>query len=394
MKRFAGIVLALFLLLAVTVPALAEPNIADELREEYRPGMFSDVDETAWYGTEGQGVIRRVWELGLMVGTGDGCFRPEGQLRLGETVKLALLLHCLCLGLEPDVPETEPWYRGYMQRAGELGLLEPGEYPDPGAYATRAQLAHLLSRAVPDTFLPHINAIFAIPDVSRDGLTDVPYSADILRLYRAGILLGDAGDHSFRPMDGISRAEAAAAAVRVAQPDARQRLELLPLSGASAPIPQAALTGSDRRSLSLGYHTWEEFFAFAGDETAKESADLWLSADVDESRGYPIYGEEGSLIRAEYGDFTVTYLLADRQPMGVYILELDTSRAGVRDSLGVTPGISLRSLQERLGELPMERDPEDPTLCICAPEGVPAVFIYRLAWDERVKSVCLRCRDA
>ena len=378
--------------------AEAEPGEPGETPEEpgegpetpgYIPGQFTDVDETRWYGTEGQGVIRLVWELGLMNGMGNGTFLPEGPLRICEAIKLAAVIRSRALEDGAEFAPDQPWFMPYVEYALEEGILQPDEFAgrmeDP---ITRGELAHLLAAALPKSELSHINAIFAVPDVISLETEPVEYWRDILVLYRAGVLLGDRGTHAFRPKDGITRAETAAAVVRMALPEERQRLELLPLNGASGALPEAALRRADGTGLSLGYHPWAEFFAFVGEARAEEAADLWISLDLDMSMGYPVYAEEGCRITAVYPDFTVEYLIADRDPQGMYILRLECTGDDLEDSRGNKAGTVLRRLFGAFPETELLRETGDAdTVLYTARVGTPEVlYRYTVGWDGRVKS--------
>lgn len=360
--------------------------------EAYVPGQFTDVDESRWYGTEGQGVIRLVWELGLMNGMGNGTFLPEGSLRVCEAVKLAAVIRSCALEDSAEFAPAQPWYQPYVDYAEAEGILQPGEFADRmGEAVTRGELAHLLAAALPESELPHINAIFAIPDVISTDTEPVQYWRDILTLYRAGVMLGDGGTHAYRPNDRITRAETAAAAVRMALPEERKRLELLPLDGASRPLWEAAIQRDNEAVLSLGYHPWEEFFAFVGEDQAEESADLWLSMDLDETLGYPLYGEEGCRILAVYPRFTVEYLIADRDPQGMYVLRLEGSGQGLTDSRNIKTGVSLRKLLAAFPETELSRETGDADIVwySCSLGDPQVVYRYGVGWDGYVTSFSL-----
>ncbi len=364
-----------------------EESAGEEEPEGYVPGQFTDVAEDAWYGVEGQGVIRRVWELDLMVGMGDGAFQPEGLLRLSEAVKLAALLHSRAVGDEAEFPPSEPWYQVYVDYCVSEGVLQDGEFGDLTAYALRGEMAHILASALPEEDLPHINAVFAVPDVLSILVEPAEYAGDILRLYRAGVLLGDGGTHVFRPGDNITRAETAAAVVRLAVPEERQRLELLPLTGAAGEIPEALLVKDSGECLTLGYHPWAEFSVFLGEEEALSmAADYYVSLDCDESLGYPVFGEEGSLILAEYGDYALRFLIPDRDPQGVYVFSLEVTGDTLEDGRGIRTGTPLRELTAAFPEQELLREEESPELiwftCLA---GEPEVeYRYAVGWDGRV----------
>ncbi len=370
-------------------PAGPEDEAEEPEDEGYIPGQFTDVDESRWYGTEGQGVICRVWELGLMNGMGNGTFLPEGSLRICEAVKLAAVIRSRALEDGAEFAAARPWYKSYVDYAEAEGILLPGEFSGRMEEAvTRGELAHLLAGALPEAQLAHINAIFAIPDVISLDTEPTEYWRDILILYRAGVLLGDGGTHAFRPGDGITRAEAAAAVVRMALPEERQRLELLPLTGDSRSLPEAAIQRDNEAALSLGYHSWSEFFAFVGEEQAEESADLCLSADMDDSLGYPVYGEEGSRILAVYPRFTIEYLIADRNPQGMYILRLEGSGKGLKDGRDIKIGMPLRKLLSAFPEMELIRETGDADIVwySCTLGDPKVVYRYGVGWDGYVTS--------
>ena len=57
---------------------------------------FLDADESAWYGSQQQGVIKTVVQLGIMNGYTDGTFHPIGNITLSEAIKMAAVVHATC----------------------------------------------------------------------------------------------------------------------------------------------------------------------------------------------------------------------------------------------------------------------------------------------------------
>ena len=90
MKRFCSLILALLLTAAVLPPVCRAAG----------DGVFSDVDSDAWYASCVTDAVRR----GLMKGTGDGRFSPEGDL-----TRAMLVTVLWRLAGEPETPTPAPF---------------------------------------------------------------------------------------------------------------------------------------------------------------------------------------------------------------------------------------------------------------------------------------------
>lgn len=111
MKKFAILMLALALSLAVSLPALA----------------FTDVEE------DGYGAMARVSELGIMTGYADGSFKPYDDITRAEFAKVAVLAAEYKLGdklvmSDEAVSFTDlvegAWYTENITKAVKLGLMK------------------------------------------------------------------------------------------------------------------------------------------------------------------------------------------------------------------------------------------------------------------------------
>lgn len=182
------------------------------------PG-YSDVDESKWYGTQKQGVVRQAVQLGIMAGRGHSRFAPDDSITLAEVVKMATVTHSIYMGdgYVFDQKQGDHWWDTYLTYAVFSGILGAKDFADLQQTASRAQMAYVFARALPETELEALHTDVKIPDVS-DG---APYAAEIRLLYRAGVLQGRGTDGRFAPDSNISRAEAAAIIARVALKTAR-----------------------------------------------------------------------------------------------------------------------------------------------------------------------------
>lgn len=183
---------------------------------------FLDADESAWYGSQQQGVIKSVVQLDIMNGYTDGTFHPIGNITLSEAIKMAAVVHATCNNqtISFSASDGGEWYDAYLNYCVKNRIVSSDEYSSLDAYATRAQIAHIFAKATSD--------FAGVNDIDYDYIPDVSerseYADEILALYRAGILTGDERTRAFRPSDTITRAEAAAIISRVALPTTRIKI--------------------------------------------------------------------------------------------------------------------------------------------------------------------------
>ncbi len=186
-------------------------------KEPYYIGMFSDISENTWYGESGQGIVGTAVRLGIMSGTGDGHFTPNGMMTISQAVKMASAVHSIYYGGSGYLNVGDPWYQVWIDYALANGIIKDGDYDDVNAVATRTDLAYIFSNAVPAGALPAINSVTGLPDVS---MTD-KHAEDVFLLYNAGVLRGGDAAGSFYPSRSITRVEAAAIISRIALPEKR-----------------------------------------------------------------------------------------------------------------------------------------------------------------------------
>ena len=219
MKKGISFFLSVVLLLTLLPGSAyaAESGMGNFQRNgSYYAGLFTDVPADAWYADG----VAAAYELGLMVGSGQKTFSPNGTVTLAEAVAMAARIHSRYGSGIESFSQGSPWYQVYVDYAVNNGLLSAGEFSDFTVPATRGQLAHILAAALPASELAPINSVPTLPDV--DGST--PYHDDIFLLYRAGVLTGNDSAGTFTPNAAITRCEVATIAARMVQPDARRHL--------------------------------------------------------------------------------------------------------------------------------------------------------------------------
>ncbi|MCL2392781.1 MAG: chitobiase/beta-hexosaminidase C-terminal domain-containing protein [Oscillospiraceae bacterium] len=195
-----------------------DPGMANFVRmNSYRRGQFSDVNENAWFGLNQGRVIADTFEFGLMRGTSANAFNPSGHVTLAEAIAIASRVHSIYSTGSADFTQSNPWHQVYVNYAVANGLITAGAFPQVGRAATRAEMAFIFSRTLPQSEFPAQNTVNALPDVNRS----TPHQQAIFTLYRAGVLTGNDARGTFAPGESISRAEAAAIISRIIQPDTR-----------------------------------------------------------------------------------------------------------------------------------------------------------------------------
>ena len=175
-------------------------------------GEFTDVAQNEWYAAE----VANTYELGLMNGIGGGLFDPDGKVTVAEAVTMAARAGAIHADAKIPAADGE-WYIQYVNYALAAGIIQPGQFDSFDRAATRAEVAGIFEKALPADRFAEKNAVEAVNDVAPSN----PYAQSILRLYKAGVVMGSDSYGNFRPYDDITRAEAAAIINRVALPENR-----------------------------------------------------------------------------------------------------------------------------------------------------------------------------
>ncbi|MDR2420586.1 MAG: trypsin-like peptidase domain-containing protein [Oscillospiraceae bacterium] len=186
---------------------------------DYRDGLFTDVRASDWF-SEG---VAGCFELGLIDGDGDGAFNPGGYLTIADSVKLAANLRSVYETGKPVSPGGGTWYDVYADSAVAYGIIGRDEYSNYEARAARSDFAKILARALPEEAVTPVNDVpdGAVPDVAER----YSYGGAVYALYRAGIVTGGGAEGEFYPNMPVTRAEAAAAVLRAADPARRVMIQ-------------------------------------------------------------------------------------------------------------------------------------------------------------------------
>lgn len=179
----------------------------------YEAGQFSDVKQGDWFAAN----VKTAFELGLMKGKSASVFAPNETITVAEAITVATRVRDIYYDEGTSfTAKGGAWYQPYVDYALDHKMLSNdmiGSYDEP---ATRAQMAWLLSCAVPEEALEAVDPNVAFSDVGDFG----PYDDAIMTLARAGVLTGK-GEGRFDPEGSVLRCEAAAMLSRTVRPSLR-----------------------------------------------------------------------------------------------------------------------------------------------------------------------------
>lgn len=203
-KRMAAVLLAA----ALTLPCW---NLAAQ-------AAFSDVPSNAWYAQD----VAADEKYGILQGTGNGRFSPDGNLTLAQAITMAARTYAYERG--ETIPKTggSTWYSDFLQYASDKGICAIGEF---GAaydnFCNRLTMAKLFARVVPESTATQRNDVTTLPDVQSASENQAVFT-----LYQLGILTGSDKYGTFHPYQYIKRSETAAILNRVLDPDMRKSFTL------------------------------------------------------------------------------------------------------------------------------------------------------------------------
>ena len=216
-KKIPALLLALSLLLTIPAQAVLEAGFS---RQRSYAGEFSDLKaDSPFYDN-----VIALYEYGLANGKANGTFGLQDPLTVGQVVIFAGRIRGSYRTGNPEeaaayrqegAPEAQAYLR-YLQVEGVLGAELDGILSQA---ASRAQVAHVLARVLPEEALPSVHselvdAAYATGRYIADVTGDTPYAQDILDLYRKGVCVGSDAAGTFLPGEPITRGAAAAMITR------------------------------------------------------------------------------------------------------------------------------------------------------------------------------------
>ena len=171
-------------------------------------GAFTDVGDSHWF----KAYVEIAYERGLANGTSATKFSPDGKFTVAQALTAAANIHTVYYGnTVHSAVSGEAWYAPYVEYCVQNGIITEGQFADLNANITRGDMAIVFSNILPDSEYEPVKEGAAF-DVTSDMTC---YSA-VSKLYKAGIVSGDAGKGTYRPHDEIVRSEACVIFTRIA----------------------------------------------------------------------------------------------------------------------------------------------------------------------------------
>ncbi len=178
-------------------------------------GQFTDVAENQWF----YDFVKTSYEYSLANGTSASNFSPTGKFTVAQALTAAANIHKVYY--KKEVRATYPgeaWYAPYVSYCIDNGIIRFGMFDNYDRNITRGEMAIVFANILPDSEYAAVKE-GSNPDVTED--MDC-YDA-VAKLFKAGIVGGDAGSGNYRPNDEIVRSEACVIFTRIALTDKRAK---------------------------------------------------------------------------------------------------------------------------------------------------------------------------
>lgn len=206
---------------------------------------FRDVKPDSWYYE----TVMAMTKEGLFAGKGDivdgyGVFAPNDTMTRGEFITVVSRI------LYPDAPietlEGGPWWHGYYKQLTDAGVIDHNVFEGQmDATISRQEMAYVAIQAMKARgesidAISRSNAIKKIPDF---GTVGEAYKTFVGQAYSEGIINGADSKGTFKPLDTLTRAEAATVLYRIINTESRNPVSLVNHGGGTV-TPETQTQGA------------------------------------------------------------------------------------------------------------------------------------------------------
>lgn len=149
-----------------------------------------------------------------IINASGGDFRPNDTITQAELIAMLVRAGTYSEGGARPLAagSEEDWYQPYYEQAGQLGILQKGEQPDPDAPVTRIFMARLSVHAIGLYRVAKLSDIFALK--FQDAAEIPEYLRGHAAIF-AGLGLIEPQEGNFRPQQYVTRGEAAIILVKL-----------------------------------------------------------------------------------------------------------------------------------------------------------------------------------
>ncbi|MBQ4556179.1 MAG: family 43 glycosylhydrolase [Clostridia bacterium] len=169
---------------------------------------FTDVTSDKWFAP----FVKTAYEYALANGTSATKFSPDGKFTVAQALTAAANIHTVYYGNNVrSAVSGEAWYVPYVEYCVQNGIITEGQFADLNANITRGDMAIVFANILPDSEYEIVK-----DGAASDVTSDMACYNAVSKLYKAGIVSGDAGKGTYRPHDEIVRSEACVIFTRIA----------------------------------------------------------------------------------------------------------------------------------------------------------------------------------
>ena len=196
-RKILSVVLCAAVLSAALCTGVRATGMGEFQKQRTYSGQFHDISG-GWY----EKYIADLYEYGLAEGVSADTMAPKDPVTVAQVVTLAARVSEKYY--DGKIREADgAWYAPYISYAIDYGIITKEQSEDVDRPATRGESALILSRALPNEQFDKVKDPVSFSDIAGDD----PCRAAVERLCCAGVITGYE-DGTFRPEQGISRAEA------------------------------------------------------------------------------------------------------------------------------------------------------------------------------------------
>lgn len=169
---------------------------------------FSDVKSDDWFYNS----VKTAYEYNLVNGMSEKNFSPKSNFTVAQVLTVAATLHSSYYGTQiPAAANGEKWYQRYVKYCIDTKIITSSQFSNYDANIKRGEMAQVFANVLPDSEY-NGNESEDCPDV----YSGMAYYDAVRKLYKAGIVTGDANSRFYRPEDNLTRAEACVIFTRIA----------------------------------------------------------------------------------------------------------------------------------------------------------------------------------